>query len=428
MLLGVIADDFTGASDIANTLARGHGGSGGLATIQFLGVPSFSLRAESGRGTCEAGVVALKSRSIPADEAVAQSLAALRWLQAQGCRQVVFKYCSTFDSTPRGNIGPVGEALAKALGTAGVVACPAFPATGRTVFQGHLFVGDRLLSESSLRDHPLNPMTDSDLRRWLRLQTTEPVGLVAHGTVRKGAEALRGALRECAGRGERLAIVDAVSEDDLLAIGEACAEAPLITGGSGIALGLPRNFIRAGLARGQPAPVGGVGGREAILAGSCSARTLEQIEAHRESHPSLAVAPGDVVEGRVTARSIVDFVTANAGRAPLVFSSAAPDAVARAQERFGREAVAHAIERLFAQAARELVDAGVQRLVVAGGETSGAVVSALGLTQLAIGPEIDPGVPMLLAHEGDRPLALVLKSGNFGARDFFARALRVLEG
>jgi uncharacterized protein YgbK (DUF1537 family) len=422
MLLGVIADDFTGASDIANTLARGHAGSGGLATIQFLGVPSSPAPPE-----CEAGVVALKSRSNPAADAVEQSMAALRWLQAQGCRQIVFKYCSTFDSTPQGNIGPVAEALAKALKVSGVSACPAFPATGRTVFQGHLFVGDRLLSESSLRNHPLNPMTDSDLRRWLRLQTTELVGLVPHAIVRAGAEAIHGALSECAGRGERVAIVDAVSEEDLIAIGEACADAPLITGGSGIALGLPRNFIRKGLAQGRPSRVGGIRGREAILAGSCSARTLEQIEAHRANHPSLAVDPDDVMAGRVTSRNLVDFIAANAGRAPLVFSSAAPEAVARAQERFGRDAVAHAVEQLFAKTARELVDSGVQRLVVAGGETSGAVVTALQLTQLAIGPEIDPGVPMLLAQEGSRPLALALKSGNFGGRDFFARALAVLE-
>lgn len=422
MLLGVIADDFTGASDIANTLARGHAGSGGLATIQFLGVPPSAAPPD-----CEAGVVALKSRSIPAAEAVEQSMAALRWLQAQGCRQIVFKYCSTFDSTPLGNIGPVAEALAKALNVSGVSACPAFPATGRTVFQGHLFVGDRLLSESSLRNHPLNPMTDSDLRRWLRLQTTEPVGLVPHATVRAGADVLRGALEQCAQRGERVAIVDAVSEEDLLAIGDACADAPLVTGGSGIALGLPRNFIRKGLAQGRPSPVRGIRGREAILAGSCSARTLEQIEAHRANHPSLAVEPDDVMAGRVTARHLVDFVAENAGRAPLIFSSAAPEAVARAQQRFGREAVAHAVEGLFAQAARELVDSGVQRLVVAGGETSGAVVSALALRQLAIGPEIDPGVPMLLAQEGSKPLALALKSGNFGGRDFFIRALEVLE-
>jgi len=414
MLLGVVADDFTGASDIANTLARG-----GLATTQFLGIPDAAAPS-----SCEAGVVALKSRSIPAQQAVSQSLAALKWLQAQGCRQFVFKYCSTFDSTPRGNIGPVGEAMALALGVAGVAACPAFPATGRTVFQGHLFVGDRLLSESSLRNHPLNPMTDADLRRWLRLQTRDPVGLVAHAAVSQGASAIRAALDACAVRGERLVIVDAIDEKDLREIGAACRSAPLLTGGSGIALGLPANFIGQGLARAGAGVVRGINGPEAILAGSCSARTLEQIERHRERHPVLAVEPGAVASGRVKPADIVAFVSANRGNAPLVYSSAGPEAVAAAQEEFGRESVAHSIENLFAESARALVASGVRRLVVAGGETSGAVVSSLGLQSLEIGPEIDPGVPALYARQSG--LALALKSGNFGAPGFFDNALAIL--
>jgi len=415
MLLGIIADDFTGASDIANTLARG-----GLATTQFLGVPSAAAPS-----SCEAGVVALKSRSIPAADAVAQSMAALQWLQAQGCRQFVFKYCSTFDSTPAGNIGPVGEALARALGVAGVVACPAFPTTGRTIFNGHLFVGDRLLSESSLRNHPLNPMTDSDLRRWLRLQTTSEVGLVPHGTVARGAQAIKDALAACAGRGECLVIVDAINDADLRAIGAACADAPLLTGGSGIALGLPANFVNKGFARGAGSAVAGMSGPEAILAGSCSARTLEQIEHHKRHHPSLALEPESVVRGETAVAQLVDFIRANEGRAPLVYSSAAPEHVSRSQQRFGREAVAHGIETLFADAARALVDAGIRRLVIAGGETSGAVVSALGLASLEIGPEIDPGVPALYSRE-NAGLALALKSGNFGAPDFFEKAVAVL--
>ena len=422
MLLGVIADDFTGASDIANTLARGHGAMGGLATTQFLGVPRGNASPD-----CEAGVVALKSRSIAAPLAVSQSLAALAWLQAQGCRQFIFKYCSTFDSTPAGNIGPVGEALANALGAAGVAACPAFPAAGRTVFQGHLFVGDRLLSDTSMRNHPLNPMTDSDLRRWLRLQTTEAVGLVPHTVVSRGGEAIREALAACAAKGEGLAIVDAVSEGDLLAIAAASRDAPLLTGGSGIALGLPANFIGQGLAHGRPASLPSVPGLEAILAGSCSARTLEQVEAHRPGHAVMAIEPRAVLEAQVMPQDAVAFVLANAGRAPLVYSSAPSDAVGAAQQRYGRDAVAHAIERFFADAARDLVDAGVTRLVVAGGETSGAVVSALGLSQVAIGPEIAAGVPILFS-EGSRPLVLALKSGNFGQADFFARALALMKG
>ena len=415
MLLGVVADDFTGASDIANTLARG-----GMATTQFLGVPR-----ENAPESCEAGVVALKTRSIPAAEAVRDSLAALRWLQGQGCSQYVFKYCSTFDSTPKGNIGPVGEALAEALGVHGVVACPAFPAAGRTVFQGHLFVGAQLLSDSSMRNHPLNPMTDSDLRRWLRLQTVHPVGLVAHPTVSLGSSAIARALKASAGQGERMTIVDAISEADLLAIGEACGDARLITGGSGIALGLPRNFASKGALKGaRPRSMVARTGPAAILAGSCSARTLEQIDRYVGMHPGLAVSPDDVLTGRVTPAHATAFAAGHAGDAPIVYSSAAPDRVAAAQAQFGTEAVAHAVEAFFAETARRFVANGASRLIIAGGETSGAVVSALGLASLEIGPEIDPGVPVLYADQ----LAMALKSGNFGAADFFEKALRVMKG
>jgi 3-dehydrotetronate 4-kinase len=421
MLLGVIADDFTGASDIANTLARGRDGRG-LTTTQFLGVPKGPAPA-----LCDAGVVALKSRSIAPAEAVAQSLAALDWLRAQGCRQFVFKYCSTFDSTPAGNIGPVGEALADALGVAGVPACPAFPAAGRTIYQGHLFVGDRLLSESSLRTHPLNPMTDPDIRRWLALQSRRSVGLVPHARVAAGAAEIAAALDEAAARGDGLVIVDAVSEADLVAIAAACAGRPLLTGGSGIAMGLPQNFIAQGLAQAGEGTFEGVSGPEAILAGSCSRATLEQIALHRQGHPSLHAAVEDVLSGAVTAEHLVSFVVEHRGREPLVYSSDTPDQVAAAQRKHGAAAVAHGIETLFAETARALVAAGIRRLVVAGGETSGAVVSALDLDALEIGPEIDPGVPVLI-HRGDRTLGLALKSGNFGTPDFFTKALKALGG
>ena len=417
MLLGVIADDFTGASDIANTLAKG-----GLSTVQFLGVPT-----KPAPEACEAGVVALKSRSIAAADAVAVSMEAFEWLRAQGCRQFVFKYCSTFDSTPEGNIGPVGEALARTLGVRGVLACPAFPTAGRTVYQGHLFVGDRLLNESGLENHPLNPMTDPDLRRWLAQQSQEPVGLVPWPIVRQGGAALRRALDDAAARSERLVIVDAISDDDLLAIGEASTEAPLLTGGSGIALGLPRNFIRQGLATGKGSAFQGSDGPEAILAGSCSKATLAQIEAHRQGHPVLQVEVEAVMEGAVTPEALAAFVHDHEGQAPLVYSSAPPEKVRALQEVHGREAIAAALDALFAETAARLVYDGVTRLVVAGGETSGAVVSALSLDALAIGPEIDPGVPALAAADG-RPLALALKSGNFGAPDFFEKALRTLAG
>ncbi|MCK0207420.1 four-carbon acid sugar kinase family protein [Starkeya koreensis] len=422
MIIGVIADDFTGASDIANTIAKGVEPEGGLRTVQYLNVPPHPAAPD-----VEAGVIALKSRSIPAGEAVAQSLAALDWLLAQGCRQIVFKYCSTFDSTPEGNIGPVAEALARRLGVLGVVACPAFPDAGRSVYMGHLFVGDRLLNDSGMEHHPLNPMTDPDLRRWLTRQSTDPVGLVGWPVIRQGAGATRDALAEAAGRGERLVIADAISNDDLLVLAQACAEARLITGGSGIARGLPRNLIRAGLARGGRPAVDGVDGAEAVLVGSCSRATRAQIERHRAGHPVLAVDVDAVMEGRLGPADIVAFVDAHRGAGPLVYSSSDPDRVAALQETYGREPVAHALDALFGEAARVLVAAGTRRIVVGGGETSGAVVTALGVTSFRIGPEIDPGVPVLVAEDGSG-LGVALKSGNFGGEDFFARALDALAG
>lgn len=422
MLLGVIADDFTGASDIANTIAKGLPGQGGLKTAQFLGVPPVDAPAE-----IEAGVVSLKSRSIPVTDAVRQSRDALHWLQRQGCRQFVFKYCSTFDSTPEGNIGPVAEALAEMLGASGVVACPAFPSAGRTVYQGHLFVHDRLLNESGLQDHPLNPMTDADIRRWLRRQTKHPVGLVPLQLVRQRPVAIASALSTAAEMGECLVIVDALSDDDLIAIGQACTDAKLITGGSGIAVALSSNFIAAGLAEGRTSGDTPLDGPEAILAGSCSGATRGQIEHHKKAHPARAIDVDAVMRGRPIVEDVVAFLQENRGKAPLVYSSAEPGTVKRLQEQYGRECVADKLDNLFAAVANHLVANGVRRLVVAGGETSGAVMSALGLTALTIGSEIDPGVPILRAM-GPVPLALALKSGNFGAPDFFSKALDRMAG
>lgn len=415
MLLGVIADDFTGASDVANTLAKG-----GMAVVQFIGVPSRPASAD-----CEAGVVALKTRTIAAADAVAQSLAACDWLLAQGCRQILFKYCSTFDSTPAGNIGPVAEALLDTLGGSAVV-CPVFPATGRTLYQGHLFVADRLLSETGMRDHPLTPMVDPDIRRWLRRQTSGEVGLVPFQTVQAGPQAIRAALDQEALAGRRLVVTDALTDADLRALGEAVAGDRLVTGGSGIALGLPTNFRRAGLPAPAPRPFRGQSGPAVALSGSCSVQSLKQVAAHAQSHPVLDLSPDAVMSGAVTAATAVSFALDNIGRLPLISSSAEAARVRAAQDRHGRDALARALETLMGEIARQLVAAGVTRLVVGGGETSGAVVTALGLTALAIGPEIDPGVPALSVEDGD--LAIALKSGNFGGLDFYARAIHALEG
>lgn len=422
MLLGVIADDFTGASDIANTISKGLPGQGGLRTVQFLGIPKSDAASD-----VEAGVISLKSRSIPAEEAIEQSRAALNWLLAQGCEQIVFKYCSTFDSTPEGNIGPVGEALAADLGVKGVVACPAFPGTGRTVYMGHLFVHDRLLSESGLQDHPLNPMTDPDIRRWLRRQSKDKVGFVGHDVVRRGPAAIAQALAEAGKAGETLVIVDAIDDDDLVTIATAVADHKFLTGGSGIATGLPANFIRKGRASGNSGAGMGIAGPEAILVGSCSGATREQVDIHSRNHPTLAIDVDSVMNGATTLETLVGFLDGHRGQAPLVYSSGSPEEVKIVQERYGRQAVAERLNDLFAETARKLIDSGVRRLVVAGGETSGAVVSALDLAALTIGAEIDPGVPVLVSG-GNRPLALTLKSGNFGAPDFFEKALERLAG
>ena len=413
MLLGVIADDFTGASDIAAMLSRG-----GMRTELFIGTPDVGSNAE-------AGVVGLKSRSIASAEAVRQSLGVLDWLRGRGCEQIVFKYCSTFDSTPRGNIGPVAEALARALDVRGVVVCPALPENGRTLYMGHLFVKDRLLNESGLEKHPLNPMTDPDIRRWLAGQCTGEVGLVPMPVVARGAAAIGDAL---AAADETLVVVDAIEESNLRAIGEAVAAAPLVTGAAGVAVGLPDNYRWRGRLNGSVASLPGVDAPAIVLSGSCSPATRQQIKRYRETHPSLAVD----VEALMTAddalaAELLDFAGRHRDEAPLIYSSAEPDAVAADQRRYGRDELAIAIEVFFGRLARSLVEAGFHRLVVAGGETSGAVVSALGIKRFLLGPEIDPGVPALVTEGNDR-LAVALKSGNFGGLDFFERALTVLAG
>jgi uncharacterized protein YgbK (DUF1537 family) len=416
MILGCIADDFTGATDLANTLVR-HG----MRSVQLIGVPD----ADTVLDDVDAVVVALKSRTAPVDEAVAESLAALEWLRAAGCRQYFFKYCSTFDSTSEGNIGPVSEALMQALGTDFSIACPAFPENGRTLFKGHLFVGDALLNESGMQHHPLTPMTDANLVRVLAAQCKGRVGLVPFDTVERGARAIIDAFAALRGDGYRHAIVDATSDAHLSVIGEACADLALITGGSGVALGLPENFRRRGLLAEHAAAdaLPAVGGRAAVLSGSCSPATLEQVERARAAWPAFRVDPLAIAAGGDVAAEALAFAGANISDAPvLVYASASPDEVRAVQKELGREHAGALVEAVMAEVARGLVDLGVRKLVVAGGETSGAVVAALGIRALRIGPQIDPGVPWT-ASIGDPKLALALKSGNFGGPDFFHKAL-----
>jgi uncharacterized protein YgbK (DUF1537 family) len=413
MFIGAIADDLTGATDLALMLSRG-----GLRTIQTIGVPA----AGADLGDAEAVVVALKSRTIPAADAVAQSLAAARALLAAGAQQLFFKYCSTFDSTDTGNIGPVTDALLDLLGETRTIACPAFPENGRTVYKGYLFVGDVLLSESSMKDHPLTPMRDANLVRVLARQSRNPVSLIARDTVAAGADAIEARLAATNG----IAIVDAIDETDLLAIGRAVRSLRLVTGGSGIALGLPDNFA-PNTARRAPGPVIAAPGRSVILAGSCSAATRRQVEvAIAAGTPALQLDPIAIADKRITVADAVNFVLAAGDRPPLVYSSADPAAVAAVQSRLGRAAAGAVVEDFLAEVAAQLLERGVTRFLVAGGETSGAVVGALGVGALDIGPEIDPGVPWTLARDG-KPIALALKSGNFGAEDFFLKAWKLVQ-
>lgn len=421
LLLGAIADDFTGATDLANMLVRA-----GMRTVQTIGVPRTSNIAPD----ADAIVVALKSRKIAPREAVAQSLDALQWLRARNVRQVYFKYCSTFDSTDAGNIGPVADALLDALGASFTIACPAFPENRRTIYNGHLFVGDALLSDSPMRDHPLTPMRDANLVRVLSRQTKRKVGLVAWPIVQHGPNAIRAEFTRLNEAGIGHAIVDAIDDFDLLDIGAACAGMRLVTGGSGVASGLPQNFRDLGLLedRSDAATLPRVAGKSAVLAGSCSAATREQVAKFARDHVAVALDPLRNSTPQRMAEAALRTVEReiDAGRAFLVYSTAEPGKVAATQAKLGRERSASMIENAFGIIARELVLRGVRRLVVAGGETSGAVVQALGVEALAIGPQIDPGIPWTTAL-GEPPIALALKSGNFGEVAFFENALAMLD-
>jgi len=422
MLLGAIADDFTGATDLCSMLVRG-----GLRTVQLIGVPA----ADQPLPDADAVVVALKSRTAPARQAVDESVAALKWLRHAGSRQFFFKYCSTFDSTDQGNIGPVADALVAALGCGFALACPAFPTNARTVYQGHLFVGGALLNESGMQHHPLTPMTDANLVRVLSRQTEGAVGLVNFATVEQGASSIRDAMTRLKEQGRRYAIVDAVTDRHLVSIGEAAASHALITGGSGVAMGLGENFRRAGLlaARMDTAALPKLEGAGAVLSGSCSRATLAQIGFARNHLPVLELDPLGTPDATALSRSALAWAAGEAGGKPVVIAaSAPPDQVAALQSRLGREAAGALLEDALAGIAAGLVAQGVRRIVVAGGETAGAVVRRLGVRSLRIGGEIDPGVPWTYAEGSGPELLLALKSGNFGAPDFFLKAFSELEG
>jgi len=418
-LLGCIADDFTGATDLANNLVRS-----GMRVLQTIGVPAQRLDAD-----VDAVVVALKSRTTASADAITESLAALTWLQAQGAEQIYFKYCSTFDSTPAGNIGPVTEALMDALRTDFTIATPAFPDNKRTVFKGYLFVGDVLLNESGMQNHPLTPMLDANLVRVMQSQTRRSVGLVDYSVVARGEAAVRERIAQLKVDGVGVAIVDATSNDDLLRLGPALKGMPLVTAGSGVAIGLAANFGIAPSSKASRLPP--AHGWQAVVSGSCSLATNSQV-AHfiASGRPSMALDALRIASGEDVAAQVLTWAAPLLASGPvLVYSTANGDAVKAVQSELGAMEAGALIERTLAAIALGLVKLGVGQLVVAGGETSGACVQALGITQMQIGMQIDPGVPWCYsscAAASSNGLHLTLKSGNFGAHDFFLNAFTML--
>lgn len=418
VLLGCIGDDFTGSTDLASFLV-----ASGMRTIQFTGLPEekFDL------ADVDAAVISLKSRTQAPEAAIADSLRALKWLESYHCRQYYFKYCSTFDSTEKGNIGPVADALLDALGESFTIACPALPVNGRTVYNGYLFVNGVLLNESGMQHHPLTPMTDANLVRVLGRQTEGKVGLIDHTTVSLGAPAIQKRCAELA-ESHRYAVVDTLSTKDLIEIGHAGAELKLLTGGSGLAMGLADNFEKKGGFAKEPsaARLDPVEGDALILSGSCSRATLEQVAVYKAGHPALKLDPLALHQGSQTSEQAIRWFEGHRHQGPLmIYATDHPEAITRCQEELGIERAGMLVEQTFAEIARTAATLGVTRFIVAGGETSGAVVQALGVKAIKIGPPIAPGVPVTRTL-GDKPLLLALKSGNFGDRDFFAKALKMM--
>ncbi|WHO82680.1 3-oxo-tetronate kinase [Rhizobium leguminosarum] len=417
---GAIADDFTGATDLAGLLARS-----GVEVSLRIGVPD---RPPADPAPIE--IIALKCRTAPVDEAIKETRAALDWLRDAGAKRFFWKYCSTFDSTPRGNIGPVAEALMKALKTDQTIYCPAFPENGRSIFMGNLFVGEQPLAESPMKDHPLTPMRDSNLMRLLEPQVTMAVGLTNRHTVAKGPQALRDSLAKLKDSGVAHVVVDAVANDDLFVIADACQDLTLLTGGSAVAMPLPRLWLNQGLV--ERRDVEGEhrfeDGPAIVLSGSCSAMTNRQVAAFlgQGGRPSLKLDPLELAE-KGAGPALEWLSHQDLSKTPILYATAAPDAVRAAQERLGTDRAGALVETALASCAAAARDLGIRRFVVAGGETSGAVTKSLGVTRLDIGSEIAPGVPWCFARSGNHDVAITLKSGNFGNEDFFAMALEVLD-
>lgn len=413
MLLGVIADDFTGATDIAGFLVEN-----GMRTIQLNGVPKQGITAAA-----DAVVISLKSRSCPVDEAISDSVSALKWLQSQGCQQFYFKYCSTFDSTAQGNIGPVTDALLAELDEDFTIVCPALPVNGRTVYNGHLFVFNELLSDSGMRNHPVTPMTDANLLRLMDAQAKGTSGLLNFATIEQGVPAVTARFKELKSQGHNYAVVDALTGAHLDTLAQAAKSLKLITGGSGLAAGIAKNWAEqlkdqsAAKQEGYPVKAPTV-----VFSGSCSLMTNQQVATYKEQAPHFAIDVQACLSNAQYAEQACDWVLTNNHQelAPLVYATADAAALQAIQKEHGAAAASHAVEQFFSQLAINLQQQGVKNFIVAGGETSGVVTQGLAVNGFHIGPQIAPGVPWVKSIEGE--LSLALKSGNFGDENFFAAA------
>ncbi|EGR0635216.1 membrane protein [Vibrio vulnificus] len=418
MLLGVIADDFTGATDIAGFLVEN-----GMRTVQLNGIPKQEVDISA-----DAVVISLKSRSCPVDEAINDSVAALKWLQANGCQQFYFKYCSTFDSTAEGNIGPVTDALLAELNEDFTIVCPALPVNGRTVYNGHLFVFQDLLSDSGMRNHPVTPMTDSSLIRMMDAQSQGSSGLVNFQVIEQGSQAVSERFETLKQQGVRYAVVDAFNADHLVTLGQAAKSLKLVTGGSGLAVGIAKNWAEL-LADQSDAKKAGnpTKAPTVVFSGSCSVMTNQQVAVYKQQAPHFAIDVKACLTDEAYSNHVFDWVMTNIDSefAPLVYATAEATALKAIQEEFGAQASSHAVEQFFSKLAIKLQQHGVKNFIVAGGETSGVVTQSLAVTGFHIGPQIAPGVPWVKSIDGE--LSLALKSGNFGDERFFAKAQSLFE-
>ena len=421
MKLGIIGDDFTGSSDIANNLKKS-----GMQVSMYAGIPTL-LPSEIKKELTDAAVIALKTRTIPIEEAISESLKALSWLKDCGCEQFIFKYCSTFDSTKKGNIGPVADAIMKELNTDFTIACPSFPDAGRTVYFGHMFVNGKPLNESGMENHPLTPMTDHNLVRWLNYQTKDNVGLIDFQTISKGANSIKERIQTLKTDGYKYAIVDTIKNDDFDIICNGVKDLPFLTGGSGIALGLPKIYKDRGLLSATNFEIPKNNSNAIILSGSCSVATINQINIYKENKPSLYVSPDEVINNEDLVEKVFSWIKDNETLSPLIYSSSDTKTVTEKQKQYGQEILANKIENFFELLSKKLVKDNFGTFISAGGETSGAVIKGLGVQELKIGEEISHGVPALWSphSNGNKPISVTLKSGNFGQTDFFERALKV---